>query len=138
VIADRSHTPPVVTGVVVHGKRMSWPELEGAVVGDLLLVRDVLDVQMLDRAGRHRGRVGDIELETDAHGALRVVAVETGLRPVLERLRLGLLARRASSDRIPWEELHPLAGRAHAFTATMPERPNRFEGVMRARRRSPR
>jgi sporulation protein YlmC with PRC-barrel domain len=138
VIAGGSRLAPVVTGVVVGGKRLPWSSSEAPVDGDLFLVRDVLDVQVLDRQGRHRGRVGQVELKEDAAGTLHVVAVETGLRPVLNRLGLGWLARRATSDRIPWAELHPLAGRAHAFRAELPDRPRRFQGVMRARHRPPR
>jgi hypothetical protein len=138
VIADRSFTPPVVTGVVIHGRRLSWPSLDDVVDGDLLLVRDVLDVQVLDGHGRHRGCVGEVELGAGPDGAVRVVGVETGLRPVLRRLRLGRLARRAPSETIAWKDLHPLAGRTHAFTAEAPRRSSRFRGVMHARRRPPR
>jgi sporulation protein YlmC with PRC-barrel domain len=138
VIADGSRTPPVVTGVVVKGRRLAWPSLHGTATGDLLLVRDVMDVRVLDRQGRHRGCVGDIELDPDSDGQLRVVAVQTGLRPVLSRLGLGRLARHASFETIPWADLHPLAGRTHAFTAELQDRPQRFRGVMHARRRPPR
>jgi sporulation protein YlmC with PRC-barrel domain len=138
VIADGSRTPPVVTGVVVKGRRLSWPSLQGTATGDLLLMRDVMDVRVLDRQGHHRGCVGDIQLEPDSDGELRVVAVETGLRPVLKRLGLGRLAQRATFETIPWADLHPLAGRTHAFTAELPNRPQRFRSVMHARRRAPR
>jgi hypothetical protein len=141
VIADTSALTPVVTGVDVHGRRMT---LSGSVVedcsaaGDLLLVRDLLDVQVLDANGHHRGRVGEVELEPTADGSLEVVAVETGLRPVLRRLGLRWLAGRASSDRLTWSQLHPQAGRTHAYRTELAGRPRRFHGVLRARRRAPR
>jgi hypothetical protein len=142
VIADRSHRPPLVTGVEIRGRRMRLgPGLvvqPGAPQGDLLLVRDVLDVQVLDNDGHHRGRVGDVELAQRGDGRLTVVAVETGLGPVLRRLRLGRLAARASSDRLEWPGLHPQVGRTHAYRAELANRPRRFRGVLRARRRPPR
>jgi hypothetical protein len=142
VIADASHRPPVITGVEIHGRRM-WlkpgPVVErGEPPGGLLLVRDVLDVQVLDHEGRHRGRVGEVELELSEDGTIVVAAVETGLRPVLRRLGFGRLSGNASHDRIAWDHLHPGVGRTHAYTAGLGDRPRRFQGVLRARRRSPR
>jgi hypothetical protein len=142
VIADASRRPPVITGVEIHGRRMrlkpgSVVEL-GEPSGGLLLVRDVLDVQVLDRNGHHRGRVGDVELELRDDGTIVVAAVETGLRPVLCRLGLDWLAGRSSFDRIDWPQLHSQVGRSHAYRAEMADRPGRFRGVLRARRRPPR
>jgi hypothetical protein len=137
VIADASGARPVITGVDVRGRRRSLAGEgvvgDGSPQGDLLLVRDLLDVQVLDRRDRHRGRVGDVELATH-RGVIEVVAVETGLRPVLRRLGLGRLAGRASFDRVEWAHLHPGVGRAHAYTAELADRPSRFWGVVRARR----
>jgi hypothetical protein len=141
MIANRSPGLPVVTGADVRGR---WMKLSGALVedgdpaGDLLLVRDVLDVQVLDANGHHRGRVGEVELEPLADGSLEVVAVQTGLRPVLHRLGLRWLAGRASFDRLTWSQLHPRAGRTHAYRTELAGRPRRFNGVLRARRRAPR
>ena len=142
VIADTAHRPPLVTGVEIHGRRMRLGPgqvvEEGAPAGDLLLVRDLLDVQVLDREGHHRGRVGEVQLELREDGMLAVAAVETGLRPVLCRLRLSRLAGRAFVDRIEWPELHPQVGRTHAYRTELAGRPSRFRGVLRARRRPPR
>ena len=144
LIADAGASPPEVTGMIVGGRRVALgtatPLTAGDAVprGDLLLVRDLLDVQVLDRSGRHRGRVGEVELGRGSEGALVVSAVETGLRPVLARLGLRRLARRAPADRIPWAHLHPQVGRAHAFSAELHDPPRRFHRVMRARRRPPR
>ena len=144
LIADAASSPPVVTGMIVGGRRLglgaATPLTAGGAVprGDLLLVRDLLDVQVLDRSGRHRGRVGEVELARGSEGELVVSAVETGLRPVLARLGLRRLAKRAPADRIPWAHLHPQVGRVHAFSADIHEPPRRFHRVMRARRRPPR
>jgi hypothetical protein len=142
VIADSEHGLPHVTGVEIRGRRMRL--LPGPIVdagepaGTLLLVRDVLDVQVLDRDGHHRGRVGDVELNVDSDGTMELTAVETGLRPVLCRLGLRRVAGHASFDRIEWLELHPQVGRSHAFRAELRDRPRRYRGVLRARRRPPR
>jgi hypothetical protein len=135
VICDPSHDPPLVTGFAVAGRSVAW---DGGDIpsGGIRLVRDVLDVQVLDLDGRHRGRVGEVELEPDADGRLRVVAVETGLRPVLDRCDLGWIWPGAPSDRITWSQLHPSVGRAHALVSQTP-RPARYHRVMRARRRAP-
>jgi len=141
LIADVRVDPPVVTGAVVDGRRVCWPLSEHRVTepaGDLLLVRDLLDVQVIDRAGRHRGRVGDVELAEDEKGRLRVVAVETGLAPVLRRLGLGGLSTHASSRRLAWHELHAEAGRPHAVRSQQPPPRHLYRRVLRVRRRPPR
>jgi len=140
LIADTRESPPVVTGAVVDGRRVRWPPSDKAAEppGDLLLVRDLLDVQVIDRAGRHRGRVGDVELAEDEKGRLRVVAVETGLAPVLRRLGLGGLSTHASSGRLAWHELHAEAGRPHAVRSQQPPPRHLYRRVLRVRRRPPR
>jgi len=140
LIADTRESPPVVTGAVVDGRRVRWPPSDKAAepTGDLLLVRDLLDVQVIDRAGRHRGRVGDVELAEDEKGRLRVVAVETGLAPVLRRLGLGGLSTHASSGRLAWHELHAEAGRPHAVRSQQPPPRHLYRRVLRVRRRPPR
>src|SRR3954454_11854015 len=69
--------------------------LDGALEPDeLLLVRDVLDTQIVD-VDRHRvARVAEVLLERDAAGALTVAGVEIGLSGVLRRLGLRRLASR--------------------------------------------
>ena len=140
LIADARVDPPLVTGAVVDGRRVRWP-LTGALgqpEGELLLVRDLLDVQVIDRDGRHRGRVGEVELVADAEGRLRVAAVETGLAPVLRRLGLKRFARLASSARLEWGDLATAPERPHAVRSRMPPPRHMFKGVLRVRRRPPR
>ncbi len=81
---------------------------------EVLLRRDVLDVQIVDAAHRRMARVGDVDLARTGEG-LRVVAVDVGWRAILRRLGLRRLARRASRDAIDWETLHVASGRAHAL-----------------------
>jgi hypothetical protein len=139
LIADTRESPPVVTGAVVGGRRVGWPLSDTAAepTGDLLLVRDLLDVQIVDRDGRHRGRVGDVELAEDAQGRLRVTAVETGLRPVLRRLGLGALSRDVSFSRLEWHELQTAPGRPHAVRSELPPPRHLYRRVLRVRRKPP-
>jgi len=141
LIADVRVDPPVVTGAVVDGRRVCWPlseHPEAEPTGDLLLVRDLLDVQVIDRAGRHRGRVGDVELAEDEDGRMRVVAVETGLAPVLRRLGLGVLSTHASFGRLAWNELHTASERPHAVRSEQAPPRHLYRGGLRVRRRPPR
>ena len=124
--------------MVVGGRRLELGAATPLTPGDADPRGDLLDVQVLDRSGRHRGRVGEVELARGSEGELVMSAVETGLRPVLARLGLRRLAKRAPADRIPWAHLHPQVGRVHAFSADIHEPPRRFHRVMRARRRPPR
>jgi len=71
---------------------------------ELLLARHILDAQIIDRRGKALTRVGDVELEIEP-GALVITGVEVGARPLLRRLGLGRLARRAESRSLPWSEL---------------------------------
>jgi magnesium transporter len=59
---------------------------------ELLLFADVMDRQMLDVAGRRLVRVDDLQL-LSADGRLRLVGIESGLRPLLRRLLPRVLAR---------------------------------------------
>jgi hypothetical protein len=135
LICDPAQNPPLVTGYLVAGRLVAAGA--DAPSEGLRLVRDVLDVQVLDRQGRHRGRVGEVELALDDGGRLRVVGVETGLRPVLARCGLGWLWRDAPSQRIAWAQLEPSLGRARALVSQAGGRPARYHRVMRVRRRAP-
>ncbi len=112
VRADRT----LVAGLGPGALRLTGPlpDGEGERDDEVLLRRDVLDVQVVDTASRRMARVGDVDLALTAEG-LRVVAVDVGWRAILRRLGLRRLARRASRDAIDWETLHVAAGRAHAL-----------------------
>jgi sporulation protein YlmC with PRC-barrel domain len=79
----------------------------------MLLVRDVLDKQMLDRDGDKMGKVDGVVLQVSEEGPPRVVYLEAGAPTLARRLgpRIGRwvsrLARRwggahPESYRIPW------------------------------------
>jgi sporulation protein YlmC with PRC-barrel domain len=71
----------------------------------LLLARHVLDAQIVDLAGKCLTRVADVELSVEDR-SLIVAGVEVGTQPLLRRLGLGLLARRAHSHSLRWTDLH--------------------------------
>jgi magnesium transporter len=82
--------------------------------GLLLLVRDLLDQQIIDVHGRKVVRVNDVDLHEDRvnqHVALRVAGVDIGARGAVRRLLKGLLPgivlrallRNIPPREIPWE-----------------------------------
>lgn len=92
----------------------------GAEEGELLLGRDVLDVQVVDLARRRMARVGDVDLVPDG-GLLRVAAVDVGWRAILRRLGLRRLARGRARDAIDWSALHLASGTGHALQLSAPD-----------------
>jgi hypothetical protein len=84
--------------------------IEGLAADELLLVRDVLDTQIVDVVGHRVNRVGDVLLDRYDHH-LRAVAVEVGASSVLRRLGLGRGAARP--DAIDWQDLHLTSDRGH-------------------------
>jgi sporulation protein YlmC with PRC-barrel domain len=82
----------------------------------MLLVRDVLDKQMVDRHGTRMGKVDGLVLQLDADGPPRVVYLEAGVPTLASRLGAAFgrwvagLARRwggehPDSFRIPWSSV---------------------------------
>jgi hypothetical protein len=88
-----------------------------AALGDdeLWLVEHVLDTQVIDVGGRRLVRVGDVALEEEGGGLLRLAGVEIGKAAVLRRLGLGRWGRRAGSELVDWRDLHLASGRGHAL-----------------------
>lgn len=79
---------------------------------ELLLLRDLVDTQIVDVAGRRLVRAGDVDLERQ-DGQLVVAGVDVGGGPLLRRLGLRRLARRFSSRSLPWSELYAASPAAH-------------------------
>lgn len=82
----------------------------------MLLVRDVLDKQMVDRRGDRMGKVDGVVLQVDGEGPPRVVYLEAGVPTLARRLgpRLGRWVSRLAhrwggahpeSYRIPWTKV---------------------------------
>lgn len=79
---------------------------------ELLLVRDVLDCQVVDLSGRRLSRISDVLL-ADSSAGLSVVAVDLGLGALLRRLGLVRLGNRMRPVLVAWNDLHLVSSRGH-------------------------
>jgi sporulation protein YlmC with PRC-barrel domain len=87
---------------------------------ELLLVRDVLDTQIVDVVGQRLARVADVVLARTADGRLELVGAEVGFGGMLPRLGLHRLAARAGEDAVAWTDLHLTSKRGHAVQLATP------------------
>jgi sporulation protein YlmC with PRC-barrel domain len=87
---------------------------------ELLLVRDVLDTQIVDIVGQRMARVADVVLNRCADDRLELVGVEVGFAAVLRRLGLRRLAAHANEDVVAWTDLHLTSERGHAVQLATP------------------
>lgn len=87
---------------------------------EIMLVRDVLDTQVVDITGQRLARVADVVLARRHDGRLEVVGVQVGFDAVLRRLGLGRLAKRLRADAVAWTDLHLTSDRGHAVTLGTP------------------
>ena len=113
------------TGVLVHGTddptAFAITSTTDALGDDeILLVRDVLDTQMIDVVGQRLARVADVVLTRTADDRLELVGVEVGFGGVLRRLGLRRLAARDGEDVVAWTDLHLTSERGHAVQLATP------------------
>lgn len=87
---------------------------------EILLVRDVLDTQIVDIAGQRVARVADVVLAHRRGLGIEIIGVEAGFGGVLRRLGLARLARKLSADAVAWSDLHLTSDRGHSVQMTMP------------------
>ena len=87
---------------------------------EILLVRDVIDTQIIDVVGQRLARVADVVLTRTANDRLELVGVEVGFGGVLRRLGLHRLAARADEDVVVWTDLHLTSERGHAVQLATP------------------
>ena len=87
---------------------------------EILLVRDVIDTQIVDVVGQRLARVADVVLTRTANDRLELVGVEVGFGGVLRRLGLHRLAARADEDVVTWTDLHLTSERGHAVQLATP------------------
>jgi hypothetical protein len=80
---------------------------------ELLLVRDVLDTQIIDVVGHRVSRVSDVVITRRADGRLEVAAVEVGSAAVCRRLGLRRLGERLGGRAVDWRDLHLTSARGH-------------------------
>lgn len=85
---------------------------------ELLLVRDVLDTQVVDVVGQRLARVADVLLSREGDGPLVLAGVEVGFGGVIRRLGLG--AGRVSWDVVDWSDLHLVSDRGHSVQLSAP------------------
>ena len=108
-VADFERSAVVLRRVAPELNRSAQP------AGDeLLLLRDLVDTQIVDVAGRRLVRAGDVDLERQ-DDQLVVAGVDVGGGPLLRRLGLRRLARRFSSRSLPWSELYAASPAAHTL-----------------------
>jgi hypothetical protein len=87
---------------------------------EILLMRDVIDTQIIDVVGQRLARVSDVLLTRTASGRLELVGVDVGFGGVLRRLGLHRLAARADEDVVAWTDLHLTSERGHAVQLATP------------------
>jgi sporulation protein YlmC with PRC-barrel domain len=87
---------------------------------ELLLVRDVLDTQIVDVAGQRLARVADVVITRTPDERLELVGVEVGMGSVLRRLGLRRAAARVGDDVVAWTDLHLTSERGHAVQLATP------------------
>jgi hypothetical protein len=87
---------------------------------EILLVRDVLDTQIVDLVGQRLARVPDVVLTRIADDRLELVGAEVGFGGVVRRLGLRRLAARDGEDCVAWTDLHLTPERGHAVQLATP------------------
>ncbi len=87
---------------------------------EILLVRDVLDTQVVDLVGQRLARVADVLLALIGDTGLELAGVEVGFGGVLRRLGLGRLVRRDTGDVVAWTDLHLTSDHGHAVQLATP------------------
>ena len=87
---------------------------------ELLLVRDVLDTQIVDIAGFRLARVADVALTRTSRRELELVAVEVGFGRVVHRVGFDRLAERFARSAVEWTDLHLTSDRGHDVQLATP------------------
>ena len=89
---------------------------------ELLLVRDMLDTQVVDVVGQRLARVADVLLSRDGRadggGPLELAGVEVGFGGVVRRLGIG--GDRVTHDVVAWTDLHLASDRGHSVQLAAP------------------
>jgi hypothetical protein len=80
---------------------------------ELLLVRDVLDTQVVDVVGHRLARVSDVLLTRLPDGRLELAAVDVGIGAICRRLGLRRMSEKLPERAIDWRDLHLTSDRGH-------------------------
>ncbi|MEK7308212.1 MAG: CBS domain-containing protein [Nitrospirota bacterium] len=94
---------------------------------ELLIVRDILDKQIVDANGAKVVRVNDVKLEGINHNAC-LIAVDAGVRGILRRLGVErksenfyrIFGKSLSQNLIRWNYIQPLEPRLKTISLTVP------------------
>lgn len=114
------HHQVVLTMAAADATRLATSDLDTALgEHEILLLRDVLDTQVVDVVGQRLARVADVVLARTGDGRLELLGVEVGFGAILERLRLPALRRRRE-DIIAWPDLHLASERGHSVALATP------------------
>lgn len=119
-VTNFGHSQVVLAVDAAEAGRFAVDDLTAALgEREILLVRDVLDTQVVDVVGQRLARVADVVLARSGGGRLELVGAEVGFGAVLQRLRLpGAGARR--EDIIAWSDLHLASERGHSVQLATP------------------
>lgn len=80
--------------------------------GELMLVRDVMDSQVVDLTGLRLARVSDVLLAENG-SAMNVVGADLGLGALVRRMGLARLGDRMRPVLVAWDDLHLASPRGH-------------------------
>ena len=108
-VADFERSAVVLRELATRLDRRAQPAED-----ELLLMRDLVDTQIVDVSGRRVVRASDVDLER-RDGQLLVAGVDVGGGSLLRRLGLRRLARRFSGRRLPWSQLYAASHSAHTI-----------------------
>lgn len=117
VVADFGHSTVVLREGFDPSIHSDAPTLAQ---DEILLLRDVLDTQIVDVVGRRLARVADVALMRTAYARLELVGVEVGFRGVLQRLGLTRVGARMTADVVAWADLHLTSERGHTVQLNTP------------------
>ncbi|MET0474522.1 MAG: magnesium transporter [Mycobacterium sp.] len=119
-IADFGHSSVLLTERNEESVAAAGSSPDGLRADEILLVRDVLDTQIVDVIGHRLARVADVALTRVAGDRLELVGVEVGFGGVLRRLGLPALAARRRRDVVVWTDLHLTSERGHTVQLGTP------------------
>jgi magnesium transporter len=113
--------------IISSGKYNDTLESYESGEADLLIVRDILDKQIVDANGAKVVRVNDVKLEGYNENAI-LIAVDVGMRGIMRRLGferggedlMGLFRKNLPFNLISWNYLQPLEPRLSTISLTVP------------------
>jgi sporulation protein YlmC with PRC-barrel domain len=118
VLSDWDSVQEVPPDRVIVAAAPGAGDTAGLAPDEILLMRDVLDTQIVDVVGQRLARVADVVLARAHGGRLELLGVEVGFSGVLRRL--GFRWVRSREDIVAWSDLHLTSERGHAVQLSTP------------------